>query len=684
MGFFDKIGNTVNVALRNGVMSGAAGSILNKYKQYTTTDSTDYVSDQTFDRVITSGLQSFTRYGNAHDSLIPLNWNLRDTSVDRNIGLVNAMNKMARTADTDDKDSADFAKFVQPRGTNEDSDNVRFRLPDWGYTDFINERSMFQKGLTSPFNDPGWFYFKIFFNFDTQYGLFGGILNNEIPWSGTSSAARYMRALQKSGKGDDVYHMEGRLNSLIKFVRLLSYINTDTPWFFKTIKNINQADTIMPDSYTQEKYIEIEFAPDATDMRLTTLNTLYRTAVYDNVYGREALPDNLRKFNMSVMVFEAPLKWYHTAYKPVDGTVMRAKTMRANYVEFENVMSLKMYTFVGCEINKESLTTGVSELSNEQPYKLEGMTWKINYDRCYVHNMNEFFGTMFGDDGFYYNKYNVFQTASSANDSTMQADRYDNIRSMYDAATRAYNSVKSSSGDKIRQLTDMSEAVCHINFERIGGDALGNIYGENKRLRKNWDDYQNYTGLDTGEASKYVPNTNTSNATLTSEDLNDYPKAKMKYIHNRVNGLGETGLSILSEWLGSNYNKSLGNLYDHNYGTTTASGYFEDGRYVNKGNYNMGLSGPAENRVMSDYLKDKLATIHGYPDKYQNTEYDKLKNKKSLTPTVLANSPTNLSNIRTSETDTIGNNSGVTKMTSVDSEYFRNKIARLHTGQSSD
>ena len=44
----------------------------------------------------------------------------------------------------------------------------------------------------------------------------------------------------------------------------------------------------------------------------------------------------------------------------------------------------------------------------------------------------------------------------------------------------------------------------------------------------------------------------------------------------------------------------------------------------------MGITGQFFNRVNSDYLNDKLATLHGNPDKYKNTEYDRFEKKKII------------------------------------------------------
>lgn len=104
-----------------------------------------------------------------------------------------------------------------------DADRLNFQTPDWSYADFINERAIFQKSLQNPVGEQGWFYFKIFFNFDTQYGLFGGLLNDPDPMMATNSAYKYLRACEALGQ---YYKTNDRQVALMKFAKILSYIST--------------------------------------------------------------------------------------------------------------------------------------------------------------------------------------------------------------------------------------------------------------------------------------------------------------------------------------------------------------------------------------------------------------------------------------------------------------------------
>ena len=100
------------------------------------------------------------------------------------------------------------------------TDQTLLDVPAWGYKDFINERVSFQKGLDSIATQPAWLYFKLFFKFDTSYGLLGGIMQS----SDGSKFAANNTAIQYLNRNFYKYNdnMMARKKSLIKFVRSLS------------------------------------------------------------------------------------------------------------------------------------------------------------------------------------------------------------------------------------------------------------------------------------------------------------------------------------------------------------------------------------------------------------------------------------------------------------------------------
>ena len=435
---------------------------------------------------------------------------------------------------------SDNEQFFEVVDTS-DSDRLNFQTPDWSYADFINERAIFQKSLQNPLGEQGWFYFKIFFNFDTQYGLFGGLLNDPDPMMATNSAYKYLRACEALGK---YYKTNDRQVALMKFAKILSYISTYAPWFFKGIKNLNQANIPVINDFTKEKSIEIECSNDAIDMRLNTLMDLYKFACYDEIDQKEIVPDNLRKFDMTVMVFHAPIKYFHTSFRTKGGHKYDYKgTSVNNNTGFSDTMSFKMFTFINCEIDKESLGNMIpGSMNNEKPFNIGGGSIKIFYDRVYTHTMNEFMHIMFGNDGLYYDgsaSTDQLQGVNAAayNMQTMlQRQRIKDIKDVYNDTPVA----NSNSSSVYKSVVDASEELCINNMRALGFNSLGNFSATNKDLQ--FDD----------------PNDRTK--------LSDYYDLKLKMLKNDPGVLGEALSNVSS---GSNemitelietYNKTLSTI----------------------------------------------------------------------------------------------------------------------------
>lgn len=337
---------------------------------------------------------------------------------------------------TYETESAKKSSYNVYKINNKDKDKIADyllpKLPDWTYADFINERAVWQKGLSSILDEPAWFYFKIFFDFDTNHGLFGGLLNSKYLHGATNSAAKYLysvKDIHKHAKPLD------RINALYKLASILSYINTNAPWYFKSINGLNKAIYSGVEDFSQEKSIEIETLPDAIDMRLSTLMSLYKYACFDNILSKEIIPENLRKFNLTIILFQSPLRYLHTSYITQQNAEFMGintnsipfankllgfnkKSSKVNYKSmnetnskgFADMMSMKIISLYGCEISKESLGAMIpGSISNDTPFQLGKNTIKITFTSATEHTMNEFYAMMFGSDGFYFNQYSNFQ-----------------------------------------------------------------------------------------------------------------------------------------------------------------------------------------------------------------------------------------------------------------------------------
>ena len=300
----------------------------------------------------------------------------------------------------------------------------------------------------------------------------------------TNSAYKYLRACEALGQ---YYKTNDRQVALMKFAKILSYISTYAPWFFKSIKNLNQANVPVINDFTKERSIEIECSNDAIDMRLNTLLDLYKFACYDEIDQKEIVPDNLRKFDMTVMVFQAPLKYFHTSFRTKSGSMYDYKgTSVSKASGFSDVMSFKMFTFINCEIDRECLGNMIpSSMANDKPFNMGGGSIKILYDRVYTHTMNEFMHIMFGNDGLYYDGSASTERLQGVN-KTQYRLQTEHQKARIKDITKAYDDSPSSKPNdsmKYKSIVDASEALCNSNMRALGFNSLGNFAGNNKDLQ---------------------------------------------------------------------------------------------------------------------------------------------------------------------------------------------------------
>lgn len=270
-----------------------------------------------------------------------------------------------------------------------------FDVPAWGIKDYMNERAAFQKKLDSALDEPGWFYFKIFFKFDTSYGLLGGVLNNKGEFFQENTALKYLYQIRNRYWQEDI---NSRIKALIKFIKTLSFISCEAPWFFQSVAGTDEALKHDLSKAPEKKSLNIKFLQEAVDMRISQLFDMYRYAAYDFTHDKEILPENLRKFDMDIVLFQSPIKYLQTSMKDLLNNSVPYKNM--NDTNMYNRMSFRIFTFQNCEIDLESLSTITpSDLKNERAFNIEP-SLKINYEKCYVHTLNEWTQNLVGDSGF--------------------------------------------------------------------------------------------------------------------------------------------------------------------------------------------------------------------------------------------------------------------------------------------
>lgn len=242
-----------------------------------------------------------------------------------------------------------------------------FRIPNWNIKDFIYERIKFKtQGMpgstASPYNDPGLFFYKLFFNFNTGFGLFGSLIKttNNKYISDDNSAWQYLTNNIMGNKFSKNYRavLLNKRKSLETFAKLLNYLTLECPWFFKEITGLEEAlqykfnNIVVNDS----NRLTLVFNEDAVDMRISTLINLYKDACFDYKNFKEVIPENLRKFDMSVLIFNPPIYGVNL-YKDY-------KTPKFSSTNGDN-LTFKCIIFKNCEFEYEKLTCLPTAINNE-------------------------------------------------------------------------------------------------------------------------------------------------------------------------------------------------------------------------------------------------------------------------------------------------------------------------------
>ena len=398
---------------------------------------------------------------------------------------------------------------IQDRDLTDKTDNtLDFLLPQYGVQDFINDRAIWQKGTHNLTGEPGWFYFKLFFHFNDTKGLFGGILNpNVIP---NTCALRYLYGIR------DFYDKEqirDRMLALARFTYTLSYINSVCPWFFIGVNGIGKLNGLQLNDLSKEKSIELICNGESIDMRLNTLLDMYKYACYDDINMKEIIPQNLRKFDMSIVIMNVPIKYFQTGLitSGQDSTMSQIgkngstvlnkvikglndvtsflngsnsdkfeyKTINGKNNSVDNRLSFQMYTLKNCEIDLSSLEAySPGSMNNSGFFRMGTGGIKITYDRSYKHTFNEWNQMMYGSIKYDGTDLDVSGMLSGVD---IQNKRNSKGRDSQDKRLKAiqnalYNHFYNPKTDAYKALIDFSESVIQDSLINVDDPYyLGNI-----------------------------------------------------------------------------------------------------------------------------------------------------------------------------------------------------------------
>lgn len=280
----------------------------------------------------------------------------------------------------------------------------------YSYTDFIRDRINFKRvDTTGPnrFDSPAALYYKIVFYFSDENGLLG--INNVTVNNTDKSvkAAVNVTAPFKGGEEDsssaknNVFRNTAynylllndeieRAEYLKRFLILLSDISADSPWYFQEIGGL---DTALERKVFSEGELKIEDKPrqitikclnDSYDNRIGTLLDLYRAACFSYQNKKEIVPANLRKFNMGILVFNAPIRGKGGKSGDPNNMILIPDSQVSFYIP-----SCKLIELRNCEFDYNSARSAFGTLNTTQDAFEPQYTITINFDDCYESRYNE-------------------------------------------------------------------------------------------------------------------------------------------------------------------------------------------------------------------------------------------------------------------------------------------------------
>ena len=291
-------------------------------------------------------------------------------------------------------------------------------IPNWNIRDFAIERSKFKtqsstESTLSPYGEPGMFFYKVLFNFNTSYGLLGGLVkeSNGNNNKDINTALQFIMNNAVSGRFSRAYRnvLIRKGEQLRNFGKLLNFLSNECPWFFKDVEGLGEAlkynfEEMVPQ---KNRTIKLTFNQDAVDMRVSTLIDLYKQACYDWVNFKEIIPENLRKFDMCIMLFNPPIAGMNFGgfITKDDMKYPQNNPITASYKGFtgalndETGMSFKCIYLKNCEILINELESITGNLNNEKGFDQE-LSMTISFERHYSYNINKEFNLIVSDSGY--------------------------------------------------------------------------------------------------------------------------------------------------------------------------------------------------------------------------------------------------------------------------------------------
>lgn len=330
------------------------------------------------------------------------------------------------------------------------------QIPETSYLSILQSLQRWRQSAFAaddPYDFPGHTFFKILFHFNNggdvdilgtpsvwegataaeDWNAMTGLLApswllwNENPMQAYSSAQNDMKNLWQHTTAWSYFVMNDdyeRAQWTAQFVELLSNINSQTPWYFQKISGLTEAITRELANFGGERdfslkneksSITIECLEDSYDQRIGTLLDLYRAITWSWETKREILPVNLRKFDMTIVQFQLPVRGIEVPSDPISQYTKNTTGKGARYRATEIVddaesggyraiysdglslpASYKAFEFHGCQFDYNSSATGMDALDNNAGNN-QTYTIKIFFDNMMEIRNNAVAGGIISD-----------------------------------------------------------------------------------------------------------------------------------------------------------------------------------------------------------------------------------------------------------------------------------------------
>lgn len=415
------------------------------------------------------------------------------------------------------------------------------KISPLSYTALIKDFNRFRaiaRSESDMYDMPGQVFFRVLFHFDNGADIQetapgtesrSSTTTSDNAWTGLiapswlefgndfNNQAEDMSVIEKlwaSSTAFNYFVLNGdtkRAELTKHFVELLSSISANSPWYFQNIKGldaaIERAITVPGADFAfkdERDKITIECLDDSYDQRIGTLLDLYRAIVWSWETKRQMLPVNLRKFDMTIIAFQMPLRGKHITRNNLDmGKIAGDLTSDdatgesiSKIIDKDGitniyttdpgtpVASFKAWEFHGCEIDYNSSKSGWGELDNAAgsvpKYNID-----IYFDDVFETRFNEFIGTtitdVIGDNSAYMfdNNLEVAQLESISTDDKTSKEysepgKWPNIQGPQHVGSNMFGAKPRGVSGILDQLVGTGEEWVNSKLRKI---YLGNMNG---------------------------------------------------------------------------------------------------------------------------------------------------------------------------------------------------------------